>query len=136
MRDNAFAVARLLCGVIFVHRGRIFASSRHRIGPFSMEAAWGSRWVIETPHETVRAASPDLYKMPLISVVGIQGQNVMQNGLGVVGGDDFCEDSESGVRMPLISVVGDQGQNVMHNGLGVVGGNPPWTPGGPSSVRQ
>ena len=82
MRDNAFAVARLLCGVIFVHRGRIFASSRHRIGPFSMEAAWGSRWVIETPHETVRAASPDLYKMPLISVVGIQGQNVMQNGLG------------------------------------------------------
>ena len=43
--------------------------------------------------------------MPLISVVGDQGQNVMQNGLGVVGGDDFCEDSESGVRMPLISVV-------------------------------
>ena len=41
---------------------------------------------------------------------------------GVVGGDDFCEDSESGVRMPLISVVGNQGQNVMHNGLGCPGG--------------
>ena len=35
----------------------------------------------------------------------------------MVGGDDFCEDSESGVRMPLISVVGDQGQNVMHSGI-------------------
>ena len=61
--------------------------------------------------------------MPLISVVGDQGQNVMQNGLGVVGGDAFLQDSESGVRMPLISVVGDQGHNVMHNGLGVVGGD-------------
>ena len=62
---------------------------------------------------------------PLISfarcvsgIVGDQGQNVMQNGLGVVEKMIFCEDSEFGVRMPLISVVGDQGQNIMHNGLG------------------
>ena len=101
MRDNAFAVARLLCGVIFVHRGRIFASSRHRIGPFSMEAAWGSRWVIETPHETVRAASPDLYKMPLISVVGNQGQNVMHNGFGVVEGNPpWTSGGPSSVQLP------------------------------------
>ena len=65
-----------------------------------------------------------------MSVVGDQGQNVMLNGLGVVGGDDFCEDSESGVRMPLISVVGNQGQNVMHNGFGVVWRKSPVDPRG------